>query len=357
MPRYCAVKLCKNRGGVPSKDNKKISFYPFPLRDEARLQKWVHNMKRQEWTPSRHQYLCSDHFTDDSFDLRWGIRYLKHTAVPTIFPFIYEDEESTTQDGIKKLRCKKTIRPAQKLSAVSVKPMRTSSPPRKRALILKRELGGQSDDDSAGKTSEPVTEAADPLFSAVLLIQGHLDSEAASSLELSAAQTMASLPGDQIVTLEMANQQPAEERILVTSSMSEGLGGSEQESEIGSAVTVLCAETDLAFTSPLETSDAVLVATATDSAPSADSSAPEGNGEHSLTYEHSYCRQISDQKEQLWNKIAGLHLKITELERREEDTMMKIDALEGLVVNLRRDNMICEERRRALEDYFSSVLL
>lgn len=45
-------------------------------------------MKRQEWTPSRHQYLCSEHFTEDSFDLRWGIRYLKHTAIPTIFPYI-----------------------------------------------------------------------------------------------------------------------------------------------------------------------------------------------------------------------------------------------------------------------------
>uniref|UniRef100_A0A4W4GLJ0 THAP domain-containing protein 5 n=1 Tax=Electrophorus electricus TaxID=8005 RepID=A0A4W4GLJ0_ELEEL len=86
MPRYCAVKLCNNRGGMPSKDNKRISFYPFPLQDKTRLKKWIVNMKRGEWTPSRHQYLCSEHFTEDSFDLRWGIRYLKHTAIPTIFP-------------------------------------------------------------------------------------------------------------------------------------------------------------------------------------------------------------------------------------------------------------------------------
>ncbi|XP_067347159.1 THAP domain-containing protein 5-like [Channa argus] len=43
-------------------------------------------MKREEWTPSRHQYLCSEHFTEDCFDIRWGIRYLKNTAIPTIFP-------------------------------------------------------------------------------------------------------------------------------------------------------------------------------------------------------------------------------------------------------------------------------
>uniref|UniRef100_A0A3Q3EF47 THAP domain-containing protein 5 n=1 Tax=Labrus bergylta TaxID=56723 RepID=A0A3Q3EF47_9LABR len=87
MPRYCAVKLCRNRGGAASKqEDKRISFYPFPLQDKPRLQKWVHNMKREEWTPSRHQYLCSEHFTEDCFDIRWGIRYLKNTAIPTTFP-------------------------------------------------------------------------------------------------------------------------------------------------------------------------------------------------------------------------------------------------------------------------------
>lgn len=58
----------------------------FPLHDKSRLQRWVDNMKREEWTPSRHQYLCSEHFTEDCFDIRWGIRYLKNTAIPTIFP-------------------------------------------------------------------------------------------------------------------------------------------------------------------------------------------------------------------------------------------------------------------------------
>uniref|UniRef100_A0A668UBY4 THAP domain-containing protein 5 n=1 Tax=Oreochromis aureus TaxID=47969 RepID=A0A668UBY4_OREAU len=87
MPRYCAVRVCRNRGGTASRqDNKRISFYPFPLQDKSRLQKWVSNMKREQWTPSRHQYLCSEHFTADCFDIRWGIRYLKNTAIPTIFP-------------------------------------------------------------------------------------------------------------------------------------------------------------------------------------------------------------------------------------------------------------------------------
>ncbi|RVE56459.1 hypothetical protein OJAV_G00221470 [Oryzias javanicus] len=75
MPRYCAVKGCRNRGGTTSRLNhKKISFYPFPLQDKSRLQKWVGNLNRRGWTPSRHQYLCSEHFTENCFDIRWGIR-------------------------------------------------------------------------------------------------------------------------------------------------------------------------------------------------------------------------------------------------------------------------------------------
>ena len=42
-------------------------------------------MKRDSWMPSKYQFLCSDHFTPDSLDIRWGIRYLKQTAIPTIF--------------------------------------------------------------------------------------------------------------------------------------------------------------------------------------------------------------------------------------------------------------------------------
>lgn len=75
------------------KNNSSLLFFPpsqpfekrFPLHDKERLEKWLRNMKRDAWTPSKHQLLCSDHFTPDSLDVRWGIRYLKHTAVPTIF--------------------------------------------------------------------------------------------------------------------------------------------------------------------------------------------------------------------------------------------------------------------------------
>lgn len=62
------------------------------MHDKDRLEKWLKNMKRDSWVPSKYQFLCSDHFTPDSLDIRWGIRYLKQTAIPTIFS-LPEDSE------------------------------------------------------------------------------------------------------------------------------------------------------------------------------------------------------------------------------------------------------------------------
>nr|XP_057936147.1 THAP domain-containing protein 5-like [Doryrhamphus excisus] len=79
MPKYCSVTNCKN-------DNiDRKSFYKFPLQDPERLQLWLSNMERENWTPSRHQYICHEHFAPSCFKVRWGIRYLESDAVPTIF--------------------------------------------------------------------------------------------------------------------------------------------------------------------------------------------------------------------------------------------------------------------------------
>ncbi|KAM9168620.1 LOW QUALITY PROTEIN: THAP domain-containing protein 8 [Mergus octosetaceus] len=43
-------------------------------------------MRQEHWVPTRHQHLCSDHFEPSCFEYRWGVRYLRPDAVPTIFP-------------------------------------------------------------------------------------------------------------------------------------------------------------------------------------------------------------------------------------------------------------------------------
>ncbi|XP_037533875.1 THAP domain-containing protein 5 [Nematolebias whitei] len=57
----------------------------FPLQDPVRLQRWLRNMGRENWTPSRHQYVCHEHFSPSCFKVRWGVRYLESDAVPTVF--------------------------------------------------------------------------------------------------------------------------------------------------------------------------------------------------------------------------------------------------------------------------------
>ncbi|XP_032083105.1 THAP domain-containing protein 8 isoform X2 [Thamnophis elegans] len=42
-------------------------------------------MNQEKWIPTKHQHLCSDHFAPSCFEYRWGVRYLKPDAVPTIF--------------------------------------------------------------------------------------------------------------------------------------------------------------------------------------------------------------------------------------------------------------------------------
>ncbi|XP_039105553.1 THAP domain-containing protein 8 isoform X1 [Hyaena hyaena] len=57
----------------------------FPLKDGPRLQAWLRHMGHEDWVPSCHQHLCSEHFTPSCFQWRWGVRYLRPDAVPSIF--------------------------------------------------------------------------------------------------------------------------------------------------------------------------------------------------------------------------------------------------------------------------------
>ncbi|XP_029964840.1 THAP domain-containing protein 5-like [Salarias fasciatus] len=82
MPKYCSVPNCKNDSGSGIE---RRSFYRFPLQDPVRLQQWLKNMGRENWTPSRHQYVCSEHFAPSCFRVRWGIHYIEKNAVPTLF--------------------------------------------------------------------------------------------------------------------------------------------------------------------------------------------------------------------------------------------------------------------------------
>uniref|UniRef100_A0A8C3VW62 THAP domain containing 8 n=1 Tax=Catagonus wagneri TaxID=51154 RepID=A0A8C3VW62_9CETA len=104
MPRYCRAPNCSNTAGRLGADHRPVSFYKFPLKDGPRLQAWLRHMGLEHWVPSCHQHLCSEHFTPSCFQWRWGVRYLRPDAVPSIF--------STATSTERQQNCGSTEKPA-----------------------------------------------------------------------------------------------------------------------------------------------------------------------------------------------------------------------------------------------------
>ncbi|XP_038672814.1 THAP domain-containing protein 4 isoform X1 [Scyliorhinus canicula] len=80
----CSAHSCTNRQGKVAKS---ISFHRFPLTDAKRLTKWIAAVGRTDWRPTKFSFLCSAHFTKDSFQKRQEDQHhrLKFNAVPSIF--------------------------------------------------------------------------------------------------------------------------------------------------------------------------------------------------------------------------------------------------------------------------------
>ncbi|XP_044161964.1 THAP domain-containing protein 5-like [Bufo gargarizans] len=79
MPKSCVVPECRRA------ETGLESYYKFPLHDKVRLKQWLTNMNLENFFPTKSLYLCSKHFKQSCFQTRWGARYLRHDAVPTIF--------------------------------------------------------------------------------------------------------------------------------------------------------------------------------------------------------------------------------------------------------------------------------
>lgn len=95
MPRYCCVSKCSSN---VSKSGDYVSVYRFPNKDDVK-EKWIKNIQRQNWVPSKDSVVCSKHFRKCDFTsvstssnkrpCRAGkvIKFprIKPDAVPTIF--------------------------------------------------------------------------------------------------------------------------------------------------------------------------------------------------------------------------------------------------------------------------------
>nr|XP_054487560.1 THAP domain-containing protein 5 isoform X1 [Agelaius phoeniceus] len=396
MPRYCAATRCKNRGGQSAKDKRKLSFYPFPLHDKERLEKWLRNMKRDSWTPSKHQLLCSDHFTPDSLDVRWGIRYLKNTAVPTIFSSPDDEEKDSSQNSSQQVQKKdqeETNVVSEKVSvplepctpkknsviaqnveekAEVVCSTALSEPLQIQNLQLPHEGGFQADHVILDSSSRQYIHQPNPIVMTA----------AAQSMEATGAHTSVEHSGGCTATvLQFTDPYCLNSSLKLNSAL-----GSVTDYAVENSVPhVVCSEEQTS-------EDAVLLSTVTQAIeqfsgteesviaiimPAESPEEPEGvntsclpvkeefldieetevieyDGNEVLQTEHSYCRQDID-RDHLWQKISKLHSKVTLLEMQEIKTLGRLRSLEALIRQLKQENLLSEEKLKLVENYFTTL--
>ncbi|NXA79342.1 THAP5 protein, partial [Thryothorus ludovicianus] len=397
MPRYCAATGCKNRGGQSAKDRRKLSFYPFPLHDKERLEKWLRNMKRGSWTPSKHQLLCSDHFTPDSLDVRWGIRYLKNTAVPTIFSSADDEVKDSSQNSpqqVQKEDQEETNVLSEKVSvplepctpkknpviaqnveenAEVVCSTALSKPLQIQNLQLPDEGGFQADSvilDSSSEqcipqpngflmtaavqgleaTSVPTSVEDSGGFTATVLQFTDLD-YLNSSLKLNNALGLVTgcTTENSVPHLVCSGEvQTSEDAVLLSTVTQtiEQFNGSE-ESFIAIIMPAESPEEPVRVNSPfLPVKEEFLDIEETE--------VIEYDRNEILQTEHSYCRQDID-RDHLWQKISKLHSKITLLEMQEVKTLGRLRSLEALTRQLKQENLLSEEKLKMVENYFTTL--
>ncbi|XP_010411854.3 THAP domain-containing protein 5 isoform X2 [Corvus cornix cornix] len=393
MPRYCAATHCKNRGGQSSRDQRKLSFYPFPLHDKERLEKWLRNMKRDSWTPSKHQLLCSDHFTPDSLDVRWGIRYLKHTAVPTIFSSPDGEEKDSSQNSPQQKEDQEGTNVVSEKASVPLEPCTPkknpviaqnveekaevvcstalSKPLQIQNLQLQNESSFQADSVILESSSKQYVHQPNPVLMAA----------AVQSMEAPSVHTSVEDPGSCTATvLQFTDPE------YLNSSLNNALGSVTDYAVENSVPHMVCS-------GEVQTSeDAVLLSTVTQTIeqfsgseesviaiimPAESPEEPERvnssflpleeefldreetelieyGGNEILQTEHSYCRQDID-RDHLWQKISKLHSKVTLLEMQEVKTLGRLRSLEALIGQLKQENLLSEEKLKMVENCFTTL--
>ncbi|ELK35156.1 PREDICTED: THAP domain-containing protein 5 isoform X1 [Myotis davidii] len=387
MPRYCAAICCKNRRGRNSKD-RKLSFYPFPLHDKERLEKWLKNMKRDSWMPSKYQFLCSDHFTPDSLDIRWGIRYLKQTAIPTIFSL---PEDSQERDPSKN-NCQKKKIEYEKDVCLKAKSQESfaSKEPKKNAVNT-GVLPEHAESLHSSALVKPPAPKAGSTHNNILTLNlvkledtGKPESTLETSInhDIGGFHTSFENLNSTTVTLTTSNSESIQQSLetqevleITTNHLanpnvtnnSVEIKSAQEHSFLLSTITQTVEELN-----PNKESVIAIYVPTESSKPTINSCMPvqketvemeDTDSEDSckeldyetgvLQLEHSYCRQDIN-KERLWQKVSKLHSKITLLELQEQQTLGRLKSLEALIRQLKQENWLSEENVKIIENHFTT---
>nr|XP_006005941.1 PREDICTED: THAP domain-containing protein 5 isoform X2 [Latimeria chalumnae]XP_014349968.1 PREDICTED: THAP domain-containing protein 5 isoform X2 [Latimeria chalumnae] len=348
-------------------------------------------MKRDNWIPSKHQFLCSDHFTSDSFDVRWGIRYLKHNAIPTIFSFpegakekdfsshpsrkkrgdsedkIYGNVEKSNSESERPCPAKKKTvsvmgaddaKEESKLSRCIRKKKVVYQEPavlqNKVACsekldgnnILQKNVAFRTDTESF---QTPVQNNSD---------KGSFGTELEKSSEkwnciISVASTIDQSTEKLGVDVPVSSGQ-FDENTLSCRHIVETI---EQFNEPDDSVITFIVPCEYSEETAESAGSIVSIDKLLRGVEQMDNDVSccteQATGTEVLQTEHAYCRQDTD-RDDLWHKIAKLHAKITLLELQEEKTIARLKSLETLIGQLKQENLISEEKLKIVENCFTT---
>ncbi|GFW92572.1 THAP-type domain-containing protein [Trichonephila clavipes] len=84
---HCAAYGCTNYR--KKEECKSKSFFKFPVKNPGLLKAWLKMIRRENFKPSAHSLICSDHFEETCFEYQpfTNRRQLKRGSIPTIFVF------------------------------------------------------------------------------------------------------------------------------------------------------------------------------------------------------------------------------------------------------------------------------
>ncbi|NXK39465.1 THAP5 protein, partial [Piprites chloris] len=387
MPRYCAATRCKNRGGQSARDQRKLSFYPNVLH---LCIYFLNKMQILHWK----------HIAELSDNPKWGVRYLKHTAVPTIFSSPDDEEKGSSQ------KCPQEIQ-RQDLEETNVVSEKASVPlepcaPRENPVIA----------ENVEEEAEVVCSSAfsKPLHIQNLQLQNECDFQAESvildssstqhihqpnpvlmaaavhSMEATSVCTSVEDPGGCTATvlqftdpdclnssLKLNNAvgpitdyaienpvprvvcsgevQPTSEDAVLLSTVTQNI-----EQFSGSEESVIAIIMPAESPEQPEIVNSSFLAVKEEFLDTEETDMIEYGGSEILQTEHSYCKQDID-RDHLLQKISKLHSKITLLEMQEVKTLGRLRSLEALIGQLKQENQLSELKLKTVENWFTTGLL
>nr|XP_060489895.1 THAP domain-containing protein 5 isoform X2 [Panthera onca] len=345
-------------------------------------------MKRDSWVPSKYQFLCSDHFTPDSLDIRWGIRYLKQTAIPTIFSLPEDNQE---KDPSKKISQKKKLDDEKEVCLKAKSQESFASNELKKNTVNTDILPEHTELLNSSTLVKPPAAKTEGIQNNILTLNliKQDTGKPASTLETSVTQNIGGFHtsfenlNSTTITLTTSNSediQPSletQEVLEITTNHLANANFTNNSVEIKSAqespfLLSTITQTVEELNTNKESVIAIFVPTE-NSKPTIDSFVPaqketvemeDLDVEDSLykdvdyetevlQIEHSYCRQDIN-KEHLWQKVSKLHSKITLLELQEQQTLGRLKSLEALIRQLKQENWLSEENVKIIENHFTT---